>query len=129
MIPDNIGDFGKNLTNDEARMKLMGAEMTLANIRALCEGSQCINAGSLRGIIEVIRKTANRTMDQEIQKACEVFGRIQNIKEQFRDLAKDLTELAGPDPYEEKEHDDSQGPDGVSQGHEPGPTSDPVQGR
>jgi hypothetical protein len=102
MIPDNIGDFGKSLTNDEARMKLMGAEMTLANIRALCDGSQCLNTEGLRGIIKVIHQTANRTMDKEIQMAVEAFGRIQNIKMQFRDLAKDLMELAGPDPYKEE---------------------------
>lgn len=129
MIPDNIGDFGKNLTNDEARMKLLGAEMTLANIRALCEGARYLNAGAVRGIIDAIQNTANRVMDSEVKAACDAFGKIQNIKDQFRALAEDLREIAGPNPYEETEHDDSQRPDGVSQGHQPGPASDPVQGR
>jgi hypothetical protein len=129
MIPDNIGDFGKNLTNDEARMKLLGAEMTLANIRALCEGARYLNAGAVRGIIDAIQNTADRVMDSEVKAACEAFGKIQNIKDQFRALAEDLLGIAGPNPYEEKENDDRQGPDGLSQGYEPEHPRDPVQGR
>jgi hypothetical protein len=121
VIPDNIGDFGKNLTNDEARMKLLGAEMTLANIRALCEGARYLNAGAVRGIIDAIQNTADRVMDAEVKAACEAFGQIQNIRDQFRALAEDLIKIAGPSPYQEEEHAptdpsiQTQGPDGTQE--------------
>ena len=101
MIPDNVGDFGKNLTNDEARMKLLGAEMTLANIRALCGASSSLHYSQAQSLIAAIGRVADYVPDKEVRAACEVFGKILNLKEQFRELAQELQELAGPGPKEE----------------------------
>jgi hypothetical protein len=99
MIPDNIGDFGKNLTNDEARMKLLSAEMTLANIRSLCGALESLPASRAVSLIAAIDRVAQYVPDKEVRAACEVFGKIRGIKDQLRELAIELLEFTGPDPY------------------------------
>ena len=95
-------DFMPNLNVEDARLKLIAAEMTLANIRALCNAFEHPTAAQVSGLLDAVYEVANRTMDTHARKAIEVLSQINSFKYKCRDLGKALLEFAGPEEQEDE---------------------------
>jgi hypothetical protein len=98
-------DYLPNLNISDARIKLIAAEMTLANIRAMCVAFQNPTTAQISGLLDAIYEIANRTMDAPAKKALQVLGQVNSFKDNCRDLGQTLLAFAGLEEHHDETKD------------------------